>query len=113
MTFYVSDESELGVPGSLFSGDIRTHMYHGFNTNIVDPTTGCLDPSVLDGKQRGVHSDLGHGQGGFSWTVAEIASKENVWPDAVSTDLHTGMSYTISKTLQLPIINTVESLFPF
>jgi len=65
-------------------------MYHGFATNIVDKSTGCIDRAIVDSRQRGVFSDLGHGQGGFSWTVAEIAAKENVWPDAISTDLHTG-----------------------
>ena len=78
------------MPGSLYSGDIRTHMYHGFKTNIVDTSRGCVDSSLHEGKQRGVYSDLGHGQGGFSWTVAEISAKEKFWPDTISTDLHTG-----------------------
>lgn len=90
MTFFVSDESHLGVPWSLFDGDIRTHMFHGFKSNIVDPVTCCIDSCVLHAQHRGVYADLGHGQGGFSWTVAEIAAKENVWPDTISTDLHSG-----------------------
>ncbi len=75
------------------SGDIRTHMFHGFKSNIVDPTTCSIDSSMHDATRRGVYADLGHGQGGFSWTVAEISAKEKMWPDAISTDLHTGMPH--------------------
>ena len=85
------DDVDLGVPASLLKGDIRTHMFHGFETNIVDLSTGCVDSSMHKARQRGVFSDLGHGQGGFSWTVGEISAKEELWPDAISTDLHTGM----------------------
>ena len=33
---------------------------------------------------------MGHGQGSFDWRVAEAAAREGVWPDTISTDLHTG-----------------------
>ncbi len=106
MSFYstcVSDESQLGVPGSLFSGDIRTHMFHGFETNIVDPITGCVDSSVHEARLRGVYADLGHGQGGFSWTVAEISAKEKMWPDAISTDLHTGITTNLHNIIMFNV----------
>lgn len=34
--------------------------------------------------------DVGHGQGSFGWTVAEICAQCNFYPDTISTDLHTG-----------------------
>ncbi len=34
--------------------------------------------------------DVGHGQGSFDWRVAEAAAAEDLWPDTISTDLHTG-----------------------
>jgi dihydroorotase len=34
--------------------------------------------------------DVGHGQGSFGWTVAEICAQYNFYPDTISTDLHTG-----------------------
>ena len=88
-----SDDCELGVPGSLFEGDIRTHHFHGFETNIVDQSQGLnhsLHTSLFEARARGVKFDVGHGQGGFSWTVAEISAKEGFWPDTISTDLHKG-----------------------
>ena len=82
----------LSSPGSLQKGDIYTHAYHGFPSTIVDPqkTPPVIHPAVLEAKKRGVYFDIGHGQGSFSWTVAEVCAEQGFWPDAISTDLHSG-----------------------
>jgi dihydroorotase len=41
-------------------------------------------------RHGGVWFDVGHGQGSFSWRVAETATTDAFWPDVISTDLHTG-----------------------
>jgi dihydroorotase len=51
---------------------------------------GKIAPCVHDAKKRGVKFCCGHGQGAFSWTVAEIALSEGLYPDSISTDLHMG-----------------------
>ncbi|GFS07192.1 dihydroorotase [Elysia marginata] len=80
----------LGCPSDLQAGDIYTHCFHGQVDNIVDSNTGRVDPHVWNAKKRGVLFDIGHGQGSFSWQVAEQCASEGLWPDIISTDLHTG-----------------------
>jgi dihydroorotase len=45
---------------------------------------------VIQARERGVLFDIGHGQGSFNWTVAEICAGEGFWPDTISTDIHSG-----------------------
>ena len=47
-----------------------------------------IHPSITEARKRGVWLDIGHGMGAFIWAVAEIAGREGVWPDTISTDLH-------------------------
>lgn len=77
-------------PGRMVAGDIYTHAYHGFTSSIVDATTRKLHRAVREARERGVLFDIGHGQGSFNWTVAEICAGEGFWPDTISTDIHTG-----------------------
>jgi dihydroorotase len=77
-------------PGKMQAGDLYTHMYHGFPSTIIEPGAGRIHPAVADARARGVLFDLGHGQGAFNWTVAELAAAEGFWPDTISTDLHAG-----------------------
>lgn len=88
----VTDPSELSSPGSLRSGDIRTHMFHAFESSIMDTTTSppSLHPAVVASRERGVLHDIGHGQGSFSWIVGELCAKQGFWPDTISSDHHTG-----------------------
>lgn len=76
----------LGVPGSLRKGDILTHLFHGFKSTIIDASTNTLHPSIPSARERGVYLDIGHGMGAFNWTVAELSG---LWPDTISTDMHT------------------------
>ena len=75
-------------PGAMEPGDLYTHMYHGFPSTIIDMDSRRVHRAVRDAQARGVLFDVGHGQGSFSWTVAEICAAEGFWPDTISTDLH-------------------------
>lgn len=85
------DEStELGCPRDLRPGDLYTHTFHPYRSCIVDEETLTIYPDVIRAKEKGVLFDVGHGQGSFGWTVAEICARSNFYPDTISTDLHTG-----------------------
>jgi dihydroorotase len=77
-------------PGQMERGDIYTHTYHGFDSTILEPVTRQLHPAVIEARGRGVLFDVGHGQGSFNWTVAELCARNGFWPDTISTDLHSG-----------------------
>jgi dihydroorotase len=68
-------------------GDIYTHMYSGLRGE-QDPLTGGPSKAMLDGRQRGVLFDVGHGGGSFLWRVAVPLMKAGFIPDTISTDLH-------------------------
>lgn len=77
-------------PGRMRPGDLYTHCYQGFQSTIIDPASRRIDPAALAARRQGVVFDLGHGQGSFNWTVAEICAREGFWPDTISTDMHSG-----------------------
>jgi dihydroorotase len=76
------------VTQKLRPGDIYTHMYSGLRGE-QDPS-GRVNPGMLEGRQRGVIFDVGHGGGSFLWRIAVPAVKEGFLPDSISTDLHVG-----------------------
>src|SRR6266567_3144900 len=69
-------------------GDIHTHMYNDMHLEMLDRFTGKLQPYMLEARRRGVIFDMGHGSGGFLWTVASKAMAQGFMPDSISTDLH-------------------------
>ncbi len=71
-------------------GDIYTHTYHGFPSTIIDTSTRRVHSAVWLAREKEVLFDVGHGQGSFSWTVAELCAREEFWTDTISTDLHRG-----------------------
>ena len=77
-------------PGRMKAGDIYTHCFHGFPSTILEPESRRIHPAVAAARERGVLFDIGHGQGSFTWTVAEAAAAQGFWPDTISTDLHSG-----------------------
>ena len=72
-------------------GDIFTHAYAnlGSRESIVDEQ-GTLRPFVLDAQKRGIVFDVGHGGGSFMYSAALPATRAGLWPNTISTDLHTG-----------------------
>lgn len=74
-------------------GDIFTHVYGELldtKESIVDTARKELKPFVLEGRRRGIIYDVGHGGGSFRYTQAIPAIKAGLFPDVISTDLHTG-----------------------
>ena len=55
---------------------------------MLDRFTGKLQPYMIEARRRGVIFDMGHGSGGFLWTVASKAMAQGFMPDSISTDLH-------------------------
>lgn len=79
--------SILQILNELRPGDILTHCHHGRKEGIVDPQMLLL-PEVRQAHERGVLFDVGHGQGSFTWRVAEQALAQDFPPDTISSDLH-------------------------
>jgi len=92
----------------LRAGDVITHCFRGGSGGILDQT-GRVMPEVLAAVGRGVHLDVGHGAGSFSWDVAERALQQGLLPGTISSDLHQGnihgpvfdLATTLSKFLHL------------
>lgn len=74
-------------------GDIFTHVYGELldtKEGIVDTARKELKPFVLEARKRGIIYDVGHGGGSFRYTQAIPAVKAGLFPDVISTDLHSG-----------------------
>lgn len=79
-------------------GDIYTHMYSGLRGEQDDTTKGP-SKAMIEGRQRGIIFDVGHGSGSFSWTVAIPLMKAGFIPDSISTDLHVGSMNSSMKDM--------------
>ena len=92
----------------LRAGDMLTHCFHGLSHGILDGH-GKVRRSVHEAMERGVIFDVGHGRGSFSWQVAEMALRQGVQPQTISSDLHAynvngpafDLATTVSKFLHL------------
>lgn len=76
------------VTKKLRPGDIYTHMYLGAVPMLDD--NGRVNAYLFEARKRGVIFDVGHGGGSFLWRQAVPAMKQGLYPDSISTDLHTG-----------------------
>src|SRR5215472_7781496 len=77
-------EAILGV---LKKGDVVTHSYRGGRGGILD-RNGRVLAAVHSAVARGIHLDVGHGAGSFSFEVAEKALKQDLLPGTISSDVH-------------------------
>ncbi|HEY5058884.1 MAG TPA: amidohydrolase/deacetylase family metallohydrolase [Gaiellaceae bacterium] len=68
-------------------GDICTHAFTGLTMKMIDGE-GRLLESARRALDRGVHLDIGHGTGSFSFETAEALLAQGVQPDTISTDVH-------------------------
>jgi len=92
----------------LNKGDVVTHCFRGEPGGILD-AKGRVIPAVRSAVERGVHLDVGHGQGSFSFATADKAMQQGVLPGTISSDLHTSdvngpvfdLATTLSKFLHL------------
>jgi dihydroorotase len=92
----------------LAKGDVITHCFHGRANGVLDPK-GRVLPEVKQAVERGVHLDVGHGAGSFSFEVAEKALQQDLLPGTISSDVHHfnvhgpvfDLATTLSKFLHL------------
>ncbi len=68
-------------------GDVITHSFRGGDGGILDDKDRVL-PEVRAAIARGVHLDVGHGAGSFSFDTAEKAFRQEVLPGTISSDVH-------------------------
>jgi dihydroorotase len=71
----------------LKKGDVVTHCFRAGEGGILD-SNGKVLQEVRKAVERGVHLDVGHGVGAFSFDVAEMALRQDVVPGTISSDLH-------------------------
>lgn len=75
------------ILAELKKGDVITHTFRGGTGGILDDRNRII-PEIRRVVERGVHLDVGHGAGSFSWQVAEAALKQEVFPGTISSDVH-------------------------
>ena len=89
-------------------GDILTHCFHENETGVVD-SDRKVKPEARQASDEGILLDVGHGQGSFSFEVAEAAMSQGLLPGTISSDLHIysvdgpvyDLATTVSKFLLL------------
>lgn len=92
----------------LKSGDVITHSFRGGEGGILTDE-GRVMEEVLETVDRGVHLDIGHGAGSFSFDTAERALAQGLKPGTISSDVHQfnvhgpvfDLATTVSKFLHL------------
>ena len=89
-------------------GDVITHSFRGGEGGILNDEGRVMD-EVLEAVDSGVHLDIGHGAGSFSFDTAEKALAQGLLPGTISSDVHQFNIYgpvfdlatTVSKFLHL------------
>ncbi|MDA0746675.1 MAG: amidohydrolase/deacetylase family metallohydrolase [bacterium] len=82
--------SPVSLPETLAElrpGDILTHCFHQSETGVIAPD-GTVRGEVRKACENGLLLDVGHGQGSFSFAVAESAMAQGLYPGTISSDLH-------------------------
>lgn len=89
-------------------GDVITHSFRGGEGGILD-SEGRIHDEVLEKVAAGIHLDIGHGAGSFSFDTAERALEQGLMPGTISSDVHQfnvhgpvfDLATTVSKFLHL------------
>jgi dihydroorotase len=89
-------------------GDVITHSFRGGEGGILNDEGRVLE-QVLESVASGVHLDIGHGAGSFSFDTAEKVMGQGLLPGTISSDVHQFNVYgpvfdlatTVSKFLYL------------
>ncbi|MEM3658242.1 MAG: amidohydrolase/deacetylase family metallohydrolase [Candidatus Hadarchaeum sp.] len=100
-------------------GDILTHAFRGPINALLD-SSGAIIQEAQAARARGVLFDVGHGQGSFSFYVAQQMLMQGFLPDLISSDVHSfsihGPAYnlitTMNKfmTLGLPLSSIIRAV---
>jgi len=71
-------------------GDIFTHTfsYGPSNRETVVDEDLKVKPFIFEAQKRGIHFDVGHGGGAFSFRQAIPSIQQGFLPDVISSDLH-------------------------
>jgi dihydroorotase len=104
---------DMGMPlpellAQMRPGDVVTHCFHGNGGGLLDES-GQVWPEAFAARARGIHFDVGHGAGSFTWRVARAALAQGFPPDTISSDIHAhnhagpvhDLPRTLSKLLHL------------
>lgn len=85
----------------LRKGDILTHCFAEIKgrESIVDPAEKKVKSFAWKARQEGRYFDVGYGGISFSFSQAIPAIKEGFYPDAISTDIHTGSMNNAMKDM--------------
>ena len=83
-------------------GDVVTYCFTDCPEGLL--AGDRVRDEIWAARERGIHFDVGHGMGSFSFRVAELAVAQGFLPDAVSTDRyqrHLGLSprHDLPRTL--------------
>jgi dihydroorotase len=92
----------------LKNGDVVTHSFRASPGGILDDR-GRIFKEVRKAVSDGVHLDIGHGAGSFSFDTAEKALRQELLPGTISSDVHQfnvngpvfDLATTLSKFLHL------------
>jgi dihydroorotase len=107
---HIGSARRMGVPleavlAQLRPGDVVTHCYHGKDGNILDEK-GAVRPAVWRARERGMLLDVAHGAGSFTWGTARRALEQGLFPDTISSDLHT-------YSLLSPVVDLATTMTKF
>lgn len=83
-------------------GDIYTHTYaelNGSRETVVNRETRQFEPFVLEAQKRGIVFDVGYGGASFEFKQAIPALAAGLYPNTISTDLHTGSMNAAMKDM--------------
>jgi len=93
-------------------GDIYTHAYaelNGARETVVNRETRQFEPFVLEAQKRGIVFDVGYGGASFEFKQAIPALAAGLYPNTISTDLHTGSMNAAMKDM-LNVMTTFLAL---
>ncbi|MFD1418720.1 amidohydrolase/deacetylase family metallohydrolase [Companilactobacillus keshanensis] len=80
---------ELSDIMSLMSpGDIMTHCYNGKPNGIMNLDLHQIKDFAIEGYNRGIIFDIGHGTDSFNFDVAQEARSMGLRPKSISSDLY-------------------------
>ncbi|MBI1354698.1 MAG: amidohydrolase/deacetylase family metallohydrolase [Acidobacteria bacterium] len=68
-------------------GDVITHSFRGGEGGILT-SDGRVFEEVLEAVSNGIHLDIGHGAGSFSFDTAERVLAQGLKPGTISSDVH-------------------------
>ena len=97
--------SYVEVVQRLRPNDVLTHCFRPFPNTPLGPN-GEIRPEVRAARDRGVHFDIGHGMGSFSFKVASAMLEQGFFPDTISSDIH-------ALCIDGPVFDQVTTLSKF